>query len=163
MIFPCPRFMGHPPMRETCKAGFAAKILQASVFSRGLLKSPNPAGCFPPKPPARLLMHSDHRRERPKQQEYRGNKREGLVPRRGVSGRNPQKMRQSVEEPSGKSLSHHPCAEIDSMYAYDCHPLIRFLSLVAAHNQVPDVSLRLAAPTALVAATELECTECSCN
>jgi hypothetical protein len=47
-------------------------------FTRGLFKSPNLTGCFPPKPPARFLMHSDHRRDGKKQQEYRGNKREGL-------------------------------------------------------------------------------------
>src|SRR5262249_16777616 len=40
---------------------------------------PYPAGCFPPKPPARLLMHSDHRRSPKFQQEYRGTQREILL------------------------------------------------------------------------------------
>jgi len=47
-------------------------------FSRGLLLEPYLTGCFPPKPPVRSLIHSDHRRPRQKQQEYRGNKREDL-------------------------------------------------------------------------------------
>jgi hypothetical protein len=38
------------------------------------------------------LMHSDHRRRRQKQQEYRGNKREGLDRRRCVAAFQPQKM-----------------------------------------------------------------------
>src|ERR1051326_7785016 len=42
-------------------------------FSRGLFKSTNLTGGFPPKPPARSLMHSDHRRDGKKQQEYGGN------------------------------------------------------------------------------------------
>src|SRR5579864_4088332 len=78
MMCRCPQFTGHQPTKEICKEGFARKILQASVFSRGLLKSPNPTGCFPPKPPARLLMHSDHRSPAESQQEYRGNQWEGL-------------------------------------------------------------------------------------
>jgi hypothetical protein len=50
-------------------------------FSRGLFLEPYLTGCFPPKPPVRFLMHSDHRRDRQKQQEYRGNKRDDLYAR----------------------------------------------------------------------------------
>src|SRR6478672_8206784 len=64
-----------------CPAGRLEEVPEKTTglgFSRGLFKSPNLAGCFPPKPPARFLMHCDHRRDGKKQQEYRGNKREGL-------------------------------------------------------------------------------------
>src|SRR3954462_4185913 len=90
MIFLCLPFTDLQRTREICNFGgrcsMSCKPLKRNVpqkttglgFSRGLFKSPNLAGCFPPKPPARFLMHSDHRREGKKQQEYRGNKREGL-------------------------------------------------------------------------------------
>src|SRR6478736_10058633 len=90
MTFQSPRFMAPRRTKETCKFGPGLfDVRQAAWkkhpkkttglgFSRGLFKSPNLAGCFPPKPPARFLMHCDHRRDAKNQQEYRGNKREGL-------------------------------------------------------------------------------------
>src|SRR5438270_10991036 len=103
MIFLCLPFTDLQRTREICNFGgrcsMSCKPLKRNVpqkttglgFSRGLFKSPNLAGCFPPKPPARFLMHCDHRSQPKNQQEYRGNKREGLDRRgcRAVEG--PQK------------------------------------------------------------------------
>jgi hypothetical protein len=53
------------------------KKQQASAFTEAF-EEPYLAGCFPPKPPARLLVRSDHRRGGEFRQEYGGNEREIL-------------------------------------------------------------------------------------
>ena len=167
--------MGHRLTKGICKlgnsavdriAGSADRESQKTTglgFSRGLFKSPNLTGCFPPKPPARFLMHSDHRRDRKKQQEYRGNKREGLDGRRCEPVSYLQKMRQCARNGSGKNLNFQRCLAIHSSNAYDCHPLIRFFSVAILTIRFLDVCLRLFARAERAgSATELECTEC-CN
>ena len=77
-------------------------------FSRGLFLEPYLTGCFPPKPPVRSLIHSDHRRARQKQQEYRGNKRKTYIPplRCPPAGRTKRgETRQMAQEKTLASLS----------------------------------------------------------
>src|SRR5882724_413753 len=90
----CPRFMGRRRMKGICRLGFfdrglalliarkskvCRKKLQASVLAEACFLEPYLTGCFPPKPPVRSLIHSDHRRVRQEQQEYRGNKRKTYI------------------------------------------------------------------------------------
>lgn len=89
----CPRFTGHRRTKETCKDWDGARAAAAGNFAPQNYSAknnrprrlPRPSfkpyltGCFPPKPPARLLIHSDHRSRREYQQEYGGNKREILL------------------------------------------------------------------------------------
>src|SRR6202012_2891886 len=89
------RFMVLQRMKGICRKGFMAQNTTGLGVCRGLLKSLNLIGCFPPKPPTRSVMHSDHRRAAGKQQEYRGNQREVLFKAELFVVQQPPEMRRS--------------------------------------------------------------------
>lgn len=124
MTFPCHQSTGHLRMKGICKLnprmdGGSVRRKKVFVFTRPK-KNYRPrclaeaclrahlTGCFPPKPPVRLLMHSDHRRQPYLRQEYVGNKREILLQRSSFTARQPQGMRRLRWPDSGINPRSQP-------------------------------------------------------